>query len=387
VGRAVPLGLPRHAEIWLPGYLLSRARALRERQRRSGVVDILFAIVDHHEPLHGQASFEAGLQRVDRWVDQYPPIASGFTDADGRHPQHTFFYPVEQYRPEFLDRLAGLCRLGFGEVEVHLHHDNDSAGNLRRQLVDFAETLSARHGLLARDASGRVRYAFIHGNWALDNSLPDGRWCGVNGELAILRETGCYADFTLPSAPSPAQTRIVNRIYYARSAAQGPGAHRTGVRAAVGRRPREDEFLLVQGPLALSWRGARWGLVPRVENGSLHAGHPPTAGRLADWVSCGISVAGRPEWVFVKVYTHGAPEHNAATLLGPQMAAFHRDVRAAFNDGSHFRMHYVTAREMANIIHAAEDGRTGDPGQYRDYVLAPPPIAGDRAPGPQGPGR
>jgi hypothetical protein len=31
------------------------------------------------------------------------------------------------------------------------------------------------------------------------------------------------------------------------------------------------------------------------------------------------------------------------------------------------RLHYVTAREMVNIIHAAEDGRDGNPGAYRDY--------------------
>jgi len=28
-----------------------------------------------------------------------------------------------------------------------------------------------------------------------------------------------------------------------------------------------------------------------------------------------VTVAGRPEWVFVKVHTHGAPELQAASLL------------------------------------------------------------------------
>jgi hypothetical protein len=383
----VYLALPRHAGIWLPDYILSRIRACREQRRRRGLVHILLAVADHYEPLHGEASFEAGLQRVERWLERYPALASGFTDSDGRHPQHTFFFPIEQYRPEFLDRLAGLCRAGFGEVEVHVHHDDDTADSLRRQLAGFTRTLHERHGLLARDASGRIAYAFIHGNWALDNSMPDGRWCGVSGELAVLRDTGCYADFTLPSVPSPAQTHTVNRIYYTRATAPGPRAHDRGVRAAVGRTPGPDDFLLVQGPLALSWTGAKWGVVPRVENGSLHAGHPPTVRRLANWASCGISVAGRPDWLFVKVYTHGAPERNADMLLGPGMAAFHRGAQAEFDDGKRFRLHYVTAREMANIIHAAEDGRTGDPGQYRDYVLAPPPIAGNRATGPRGPER
>ena len=339
----------------------------------------MFAVADHYEPLHGPASFETGIRRVERWAEQYPAMASQFTDADGRHPQHTFFFPIEQYRPEFLEPLAELCRRGFGEVEVHLHHDNDTAENLRGQLSGFIRTLHERHGLLSRDASGRIRYGFVHGNWALDNSLPDRRWCGVRGELLVLRETGCYADFTMPAAPSPAQTRTVNQLYYARTDLKGPKAHDRGRRATVGRVAPLDSLLMVQGPLAVSWRGAKWGIVPRLKSGTLDAGNPPTATRFADWLSCGICVAGRPDWVFVKVHTHGALERNAEMLLGPQTAAFHRDLLAAFGDRERFRLHYVTAREMVNIIHAAEDGRTGNPGEYRDYGLVPPAVLGRSA--------
>jgi hypothetical protein len=371
----VGIALPRHAELWLPGYLRSAARARRERRLRGGVVDIMFAVADHYEPLHGRASFETGLRRVERWAAEYPAMASPFVDADGRHPRHTFFFPIEQYRPEFLEPLAALSRQGFGEVEVHLHHDHDTADNLRGQLQGFIRTLHERHGLLSRDDSGRIRYGFIHGNWALDNSLPDGRWCGVEGELAVLRETGCYADFTMPAAPSPAQTRTVNEVYYARTGLKGPKAHDRGRRAAVGTMALPTEFLLVQGPLAASWRRAKWGVVPRLESGALDAGNPPGVGRFQDWLSCGVCVAGRPDWIFIKVHTHGAPEGNADALLGSLPAGFHRDLLAAANDGKRFRLHYVTAREMVNIIHAAEAGKTGNPSQYRDFRLAPPPAA------------
>jgi hypothetical protein len=83
-------------------------------------------------------------------------------------------------------------------------------------------------------------------------------------------------------------------------------------------------------------------------------------------------VAGRPDWVFVKVHTHGAPERNAEVLLGPPMAAFHRDVLTRFNDGHRYRLHYVTTREMVNIVHAAEDGKAGSPRDYRDYRYSRP---------------
>jgi hypothetical protein len=34
---------------------------------------------------------------------------------------------------------------------------------------------------------------------------------------------------------------------------------------------------------------------------------------------------------------------------------------------------------MVNIIHAAEDGKSGDPGQYRDYVFPAPGISRGKA--------
>lgn len=371
-GHGVFITLPRHAEIWLAGYLRSIARARRERAGRRGVVDIMFAVADHFEPMYRGAAPDVALRRVEAWLERYPAVAGEFRDADGRPPQHTFFYPAEEYRPELLDRLAALCQQGFGEVEVHLHHDGDTAAHLQERLEQFTQTLHVRHGLLPRDSSGRLRYGFIHGNWALGNSLPGGRWCGVDEELSVLKQTGCYADFTLPAAPSAAQTRTVNQVYYARADRPGPRVHDSGERAAVGRSPSPAELLMVQGPLAATWRRPKLAMLPHLDNGSLHAGYPPTLERFSDWLSCGITVAGRPEWVFVKVYAHGALEPEADVLLGAEAASFHRDILAKYNDGQQYRLHYVTAREVVNIIHAAEDGKTGDPGQYRDYLFAPP---------------
>jgi hypothetical protein len=92
-------------------------------------------------------------------------------------------------------------------------------------------------------------------------------------------------------------------------------------------------------------------------------------------VDAGIAVEGRPEWVFVKVHSHGAKESNADVMLGKRMHDFHRDVLAHFNDGRRYRLHYVTAREMYNIAKAAEAGKSGNAGDYRNYAVGRPPIA------------
>src|SRR5690606_29094314 len=137
------------------------------------------------------------------WCKDYPDLAFRHTDADGCYPKHSFFYPEEEYSFAHLEKIAALCKKGLGEVEIHLHHDNDTPTAFNHKMHGFLETLDINHGLIPKDPdTGQYRFSFIHGNWALDNSRRDGRWCGLNNELKLLADLGCYADFTLPSAPS-----------------------------------------------------------------------------------------------------------------------------------------------------------------------------------------
>lgn len=130
--------------------------------------------------------------------------------------------------------------------------------------------------------------------------------------------------------------------------------------------------MIIQGPLGLNWRSRRFGLVPRIENSDLRTSNPPSAARVDNWVRTGVHVVGRPEWIFVKVHTHGAPERDVDVLLGEPMARMFSYLETRYNDGSAWRLHYVSAREMYNIIKAAEAGRAGDPGQYRDFLIPRP---------------
>jgi hypothetical protein len=299
-----------------------------------------------------------------------------FRDRDGRPPRHTFFYPIDEYEPEPVDALAALCRKGFGEVEIHLHHDHDTAANLAQTLLRYKRIFAERHGLLARHrATGEIAYGFVHGNWALDNSRPDGRWCGVNNELDVLRETGCYADFTLPSAPSPAQTRTINSIYYATDDPRRPKSHDRGVAVGSATRP-PGSLMLIQGPLLLAWKTGRWGPRPCIENGAIQLGQAPTMRRLDSWLRARVGVAGRPDWLFVKLHTHGAPESNQRVLLGEPMVRFHEGLAQRARDDSRFHVHYVTAREMYNLARAAEAGWGGSVDGARDYELLPMAKAG-----------
>jgi len=356
------LSLPRNAQLWLPGLLSSRLRRMLRPTRRTGTTDIFFCIADHFEPDHGNVDLRVQRDRVATWLNRYPVLAEQFADSDGRPPQHTFFFPEEGYRPELVDPLAELCRRGFGDVEVHLHHDHDTAEGLRDRLGNFTETLFHRHGLLRRRHDGAITFGFVHGNWALDNARPDGKFCGVNNEITVLREAGCYADFTLPAAPDPSQTRTINSIYYATDDPARSRSHDVGIPVRVGRAAPEAALLIVQGPLTFDMRRRVWWLLPGLENAAIDntPAHLPTADRFAAWADVAVGVEGRPEWVFVKVHTHGGPEANASVLLGAAMQCFHADINRHFNDGTQYRLHYVTAYETACLVKAAENGLTGD---------------------------
>lgn len=352
---------------WLLPYLREQAR--RHAPRPGDPVHLILCIADHYEPNQEGLPPHVPPARVRRWVEDYPTNLGSFSDSDGSPPRHTFFYPIEEYEPGLLDSLTTLCRQGYGEVEIHLHHQDDTAETLRTKLLTFKTLLAERHGLLARRrGTGEVMYGFVHGNWALANSRPDGRWCGVSNELEVLHETGCYADFTLPSAPDPTQTRKINSIYYARGDPRRPKSHDRGVDAGVGQ-PPPDALLLIQGPLLLDWGWRKWGIVPHLENGCLQASQPPDIRRLPLWLEARVQVPARPDWFFVKLHAHGAMEANHHTLLGEPMMAFHRALARHAAANPNFHYHYVTAREMFNLARAAEAGWTGSVAAARDREL------------------
>src|SRR2546425_676425 len=86
----------KNLHLWLPAYLTPRWRG-----DFVSPTHVFFCVVDHYEPLWGNASRQQGLARVEHWVENYPRLADRFRDADGTPPQHTFFYPAEEYQPEY----------------------------------------------------------------------------------------------------------------------------------------------------------------------------------------------------------------------------------------------------------------------------------------------
>lgn len=358
---------------WLPGYAWQRLT----RTTPPGMVHLIFVLADHFEPSimpedgRAHAPLAEQERRVNRWCCEYPLAVEPWRDQEGRPFVHTYFFPAEQYDRGLVDRLASHCHEGWGELEIHLHHGMDApdtAENTRRQLLEFRDALVFNHGSLCyTDGSDQPRYAFVHGNFALANSAG-GYACGVDNEMEILSETGCYADLTMPTAAfHPAQISKVNSLYECALPLNAQAPHRKG-RDLHLNRPLEKFPIIVQGPLMLDFDKHARNRVGRFENAALTGANPPSLRRLQRWKQAGISVEGRPDWIFIKLHCHSMDPTQEDAVMGGAMQRFLADLVEKAPERREI-LHFVTAREMTNIIWAACDGREGNPGEYRNYRL------------------
>lgn len=337
--------LPRHAELWMPSYLGDRASRLLGSDP---IQHVWLALADHFEPFHGNADFETARRRVDAWRKRWPKIAAGIgSDDTNALPRYTFFYPTEQYHPEILSALAEMTVDGIADVEVHIHHDGEGSDDFIHRISTFCQALVERHGLL-RKIKGQTRFGFIHGNWALDNSLPGNRWCGLNNEITLLRDLGCYADFTMPSGASPSQARIINQIYWCNDDPRNPKSYDQG-RPVVKGQAQTGDLLMIPGPLGLRWKGR---LLPRMETGEVASYDLPSAYRTKRWFDLAPRIGGN---AFIKLYAHGAAEENLNALLNGGLSALFNFARGeAARRGA--QIHFVTTWQMYLAIEAIGNG-------------------------------
>lgn len=348
---------------WITRYLFNKIRSSKKPQH------ILFCLVDHFEPGTANASYEIEQERMKTLLTKYPKLVEKHKDSAGNSPMRTWFFPPHYHRNYSLKVLVSLCEKGYGEIELHLHHGKtkpDTAENLEETInqciIEYAE-----FGIFGAE-NGQTKYGFIHGNSALDNSR-NGQYCGVNNEIEILNRTGCYADFTFPVLIE-SNPKQINSIFYATNNSNEPKSYDRGVCVKRGDRKRGD-LMMIQGPIyPFFMRKNLFGL--RIFGSAITGKPPVTKKRVDAWIKTGVHVKGQRNWVVVKIHTHGGSEDSKA-VLGQEMDDVFTYLETKYNDGSNYILHYVTARELYNVIKAVEAGESDDnPEHYRDYKIAPP---------------
>jgi hypothetical protein len=352
---------------WLPVYLRETVERHRLRHWRGvNLTHVVLLVCDHFEPQHGVGEdVDRPARRIRHWHEQYKQLQDEWQGKYGLKPQHTWFYPPH-HGYGHLPALANMVFDGLGEVEFHYHHEGDTEASLRAALSHALEKFRESGLLLQQGSPPAKGFCFIHGDWALDNSAG-GRYCGVDSEISLLQELGCWADLTMPSA-NECQTRKINSIYYAVDDKVKPKSHDWGINATAGRADNPG-LLMLQGPLAVNWRAPRY---PRIENASLTTDNWGRLDRIRTWVDCHVHVQGRQDWLFIKLHCHGALEKDFDSLFGARARTMHTQLCEHFNDGKRYRMHYVSARQAVNLVHAAEDGNAGDPDDFLDYRIPRP---------------
>lgn len=362
---------------WLSRYPFWRLNELSRRwMHEPSERHLIFIVANHFEPAwstNGFLDLPTQESRLDHWFEMARTTGELIKDHDGTPFRHTNFYPAEQYHPSLLKVLADMQAEGLGEVEIHLHHGvdrPDNAADLRRALETFRDQLADEHKCLSRfEGKGMPRYAFVHGNLALANSAG-GMYCGVDSEMQILLETGCYADLTLPSAPERSQVPRINAVYQCGNVLTERSPHRSGPSLELHEAPKLP--VIITGPLVFNWGRRVYGLpVPRLDDGVLAANYDLDIDRLNRWADANITVKGRPEWVFVKLYCHGFFPEDQSAVIGEGVQHFWQEVLDYSERTGKFKIHFATAREAFNIALAATDGLEGNPHAYRDYKLIP----------------
>ena len=348
---------------WLPSYITWKLTDKTSGININKPIEIMFMIVDHFEPTK--------QSNVYPWIEKYPPIAQNYVDKDGEHPKYCWFFPIEQQNDEFVKEISKLCKLGIGEIQMHLHHKNDNSSTLVNKIKDGINRYSKFGAFIT--INDDIHFGFIHGNWSLDNAIKNGdrNYCGVDNELTILKSLGCFADFTFPATGTPAQPNKINSIYYAIDNPKLSKSYNNGIDVKNGY-IYNNGLMIIQGPLTIDWHAIFSRGYPAIENGNLQLSQPPDNHRIDLWVNAGIHIKYKPNWIFIKIYTHGASPNNWHMLLeNGELEKIFLYLTNNYNDGVRYNLHYVTAREAYNIIKAAEAGLTGDPNIYRNYIIKP----------------
>lgn len=344
--------------VFLPDYV--RWTFAASRVAHDGPTHLLFLFVDHFEPGHD-------LGRAQRWLRRYRSLVARHRDADGRPPQHSWFYPGDQVDEPILSELAQATAAGLGEVELHFHHDYETADMLRPRLAASIAAFRRLGFLQTRD--GATHFAFIHGNFGLDNS-NGAAMCGVNEELRLLRELGCFGDFSFPSVYNDSQPRFVNAVYAAKDGPEPKSYDRRLPLRFLG--DGSADLMIFEGPLIFTPTASIRRLFLDLDDGDVHPARPANSDRVRQWVRANIHVAERPQWVFIKIFTHGASsDADEDAAIGPTFDQTLSYLENTYNDGKNFVLHYVTAREAYNVARAAAEGAAGDPHQYFDWVVQP----------------
>jgi hypothetical protein len=346
-----------HAYIWAVSYWTDQNPdpEVLDKQKH-----LIFIMVDHYEH-GGPIDLSRGARNNDVWCDKFRKISDQNRDDYGNRFRYTWFYPYEHHNEKIMQRLSSMVYEGYGEIEMHWHltaKSGVSKENYANKLHEAIAWYQKFGAMVTVDTPSKTAFAYIAGIWDLDASRPGPKSHGITNQIQTLYDNGCYADFTFSTINTASQPSKVNSIYYVEDNPDLPKSYETGIDAEVGK-PINDKLMIFEGPMSIKWNGL-------MEYGAVEKDPRFSPKRVPRWIEANIHVHGRPEWVFVKVYSHGA--QSMKVVLAHDMEWMLECLKDECSRRS-IKLHFMSAREAYNIVKAAEDGMKGNPENYRDYKI------------------
>ncbi|MDR0305742.1 MAG: hypothetical protein LBI42_02775 [Chitinispirillales bacterium] len=339
---------------WLVSYIK------RERRKKFWIGDepvhLHVAFCNHLSPFRNNVNQEIAEHRIVTWGREYSRFASEHRDSQGRQPVHTFFYDESGYNPRFVDTLYKMCKAEIADVEILLRQKNDTSESFKRKLEGFRDVLFHHHGLLRRVGEDKIFFGFIYDGSAQSSSQLQKQFYDLKQKSLILKECGCYADFTFPSTPDTAQPPVINSIFFSDTADTKNNLYERGCRASIHNWSEED-LLIIQGPLGVNWRNRRLCLFPRIETGEISSRNRFTPHRAKLWLDTPAQIEGAPGHIFLKLHTYGAVDSTVRYLFGESgMHDLYGYLEKTFHCNQGFFLHYVSAYEMYRRVQAVCQG-------------------------------
>jgi len=342
---------------WAPNYLLA---GTSKENVPDSQKHLIFIMVDHYEHF-AKGVIPQSVENNRIWCEKFRKISDKYLDDYGNKFRYTWFYPYDHHIDGIMDELSDMSFRGYGEVEMHWHLPIDGSVTPQTYQQKLNEALEWYHqfgAMITDEETPRTAFAYIGGNWDLDASRTP-KSNGLTNQIDVLRKSGCYADFTFSTIGTNAQPQKINSIYYVIDDTEKPKSHDTGIDAEVGKQPNENQFMIFEGPMTIDWQGA-------LEYGAIESDPRFQPDRIPKWLKANIHVKGRPEWVFVKVYSHGA--QSAKIVLDHDLEWMLQSLQEYCKTHG-IKLHFMTTREAYNLVKAAEAGKSGNPEDYRDFAI------------------
>ncbi|MFH1378685.1 MAG: hypothetical protein ABII23_00270 [bacterium] len=325
--------------VWFPGHVKRILRRTLFPKKPVHIILMFTYVFDEFNRFHKNM-----INRFLLWEQQLCKLAQKHQDSDGKPPVCSFFVPILNYDTQVLLRLSALCQKGLGEIELYLPESVTASESVQKMFLaslDILSTFGISHSYNGESKKNKRFFSV----WCNPHRVTD-------ADISFLHEHGCYADFSLPHV-NRASRFTNNQLYYY---------------APLSYAETKEKFLHVPGAAGINYFDLRNIYAPRTDSGFISMADKPSVLRSWLWEKNAPGFSRKPDWRVIRLNARPFPEDDHANLIGRYLDRFYTRYEKNFRKNPN-TLHYVSGRELCNIITAGENGEKGSPSACRDGLL------------------